>query len=35
MQELKDHFCFRTAVSLKSLEFVRSERYGDLPEYRS
>lgn len=27
---LSDQFCFRTEVSLKSLEFIRSERYGDL-----
>lgn len=27
---LTDQFCFRTEESLKSLEFVRSERYGDL-----
>lgn len=26
---LKDQFCFRTERSLKSLEFIRSERYGD------
>ena len=32
---LTDQFCFRTEASLKSLEFGRSERYGDLPEYRS
>ena len=27
---LTDQFCFRTMKSLKSLEFVRSDRYGDL-----
>lgn len=27
---LTDQFCFRTPQSLKSLEFIRSERYGDL-----
>lgn len=26
---LKDQFCFRTERSLKALEFIRSERYGD------
>ena len=26
---LKDQFCFRTEKSLRSLEFIRSERYGD------
>lgn len=26
---LKDQFCFRTVDAIKSLEFVRSERYGD------
>lgn len=26
---LKDQFCFRTEHSLKALEFIRSERYGD------
>ena len=28
--QLTDQFCFRTIKSLSSLEFVRSERYGDL-----
>lgn len=27
---LKDQFCFRTERSLKNLEFVRGERYGDI-----
>lgn len=27
---LKDQFCFRTEASLKSLEFIRSNRYGDI-----
>lgn len=27
---LKDQFCFRTEASLKSLEFIRSDRYGDI-----
>ena len=27
---LTDQFCFRTEASLKSLEFIGSERYGDL-----
>ena len=27
---LKDQFCFRTEASVKSLEFVRSDRYGDI-----
>jgi hypothetical protein len=26
---LKDQFCFRTEAALSSLEFIRSERYGD------
>jgi hypothetical protein len=26
---LKDQFCFRTELALASLEFLRSERYGD------
>lgn len=30
---LTDQFCFRTEKSLKSLEFIRSERYGDLQQY--
>lgn len=27
---LKDQFCFRTEASVKSLEFIRSDRYGDI-----
>ena len=27
---LKDQFCFRTYKSLQALEFVRSDRYGDI-----
>lgn len=27
---LKDQFCFRTEESIQSLEFIRSERYGDI-----
>lgn len=27
---LKDQFCFRTEAAIKSLEFVRSDRYGDI-----
>lgn len=27
---LEDQFCFRTKNGLKSLEFIRSERYGDI-----
>lgn len=27
---LKDQFCFRTEKGIKSLEFIRSERYGDV-----
>lgn len=27
---LKDQFCFRTEVAIQSLEFIRSERYGDI-----
>ena len=29
-ERLTDQFCFRTQKSLMSLEFVRSERYGDI-----
>lgn len=29
-ERLTDQFCFRTPKSLMSLEFVRSERYGDI-----
>ncbi len=28
-ERLEDQFCFRTDRSLKALEFIRSERYGD------
>lgn len=27
---LKDQFCFRTEAAIQSLEFVRSDRYGDI-----
>lgn len=27
---LKDQFCFRTEAAIKSLEFIRSDRYGDI-----
>ena len=27
---LQDQFCFRTEDAVKSLEFVRSDRYGDI-----
>ena len=29
-ERLKDQFCFRTADAIKSLVFVRSEKYGDI-----
>ena len=27
---LKDQFCFRTSKSIQALEFIRSDRYGDI-----
>lgn len=29
---LKDQYCFRTAAAIQTLEFVRSDRYGDIPK---